>query len=49
VLNRFDPESELHRRNLDWLRRRDGLTVTAVDGNAMLALARRLAPIGAPG
>jgi len=47
VLNRFDPESELHRRNLDWLRRRDGLTVTAVDGNAMLALARRLAPIGA--
>ena len=46
VLNRFDPESELHRRNLDWLRRRDGLRVSAVDGTAMLALARRLAPIG---
>jgi len=49
VLNRFDPGAELHRRNLDWLRRRDGLAVTAVDGNAMLALARRLAPMGAAG
>jgi dethiobiotin synthetase len=27
LLNRFDPGSELHRRNLDWLRTRDGLDV----------------------
>jgi dethiobiotin synthetase len=27
LLNRFDPGSELHRRNLDWLRARDGLDV----------------------
>jgi dethiobiotin synthetase len=49
VLNRFDPESELHRRNLDWLRRRDGLRVSAVDGTALATLARRLAPLGTAG
>ena len=27
-LNRFDPADELHRRNVEWLRERDGLTVT---------------------
>lgn len=27
-LNRFDPDAELHRRNLAWLRDRDGLMVT---------------------
>jgi len=49
VLNRFDPTAELHRRNLDWLRRRDGFQVTAVDGNALAILARRLSPLGSPG
>jgi dethiobiotin synthetase len=47
VLNRFDPESELHRRNLDWLRGRDGLRVSPVTGTAMATLARRLSPLGA--
>jgi dethiobiotin synthetase len=27
LLNRFDPEVDLHRRNRDWLRDREGLTV----------------------
>ncbi len=30
VLNRFDANSDLHRRNLEWLRTRDGLTVLTV-------------------
>jgi hypothetical protein len=29
VLNRFDPNNDLHRRNLAWLRDIDRLTVTA--------------------
>jgi dethiobiotin synthetase len=33
VLNRFDPESDLHRRNLEWLSGRDGLRLVTVDGN----------------
>jgi dethiobiotin synthetase len=45
VLNRFDPDVELHRRNLDWLRARDGLRVTAVGGSALATLARRLSPL----
>ena len=32
VLNRFDAGSDLHRRNLEWLRERDGLRVCAVPG-----------------
>jgi dethiobiotin synthetase len=48
VLNRFDPDSELHRRNLDWLRTRDGLRVTAVGGTALAVLARRLSPLASP-
>ena len=27
-LNRFDPDDDLHRRNLEWLRARDGFTLT---------------------
>ena len=34
VLNRFDPESDLHRRNLDWLRGRDGRRVVTLAGSA---------------
>jgi dethiobiotin synthetase len=43
VLNRFDPTTELHRRNLDWLRGRDGLTVLAGDPAGLEGLARGLA------
>ncbi len=32
VLNRFDPESDLHRRNLDWLSGRDGRRLVTVGG-----------------
>jgi dethiobiotin synthetase len=32
VLNRFDPASDLHARNLGWLRERDGLWVVAMPG-----------------
>ena len=32
VLNRFDPSSDLHTRNLVWLRERDGLRVVRVPG-----------------
>ncbi len=33
VLNRFDPSSDLHVRNRDWLRGRDGLRVVALPGD----------------
>ena len=33
VLNRFDPESDLHRRNLEWLSERDGRRLVTVGGN----------------
>jgi dethiobiotin synthetase len=40
-LNRFDPFDDLHRRNRDWLRHYDGLTVhTDVDSIAERLLAR---------
>jgi dethiobiotin synthetase len=32
VLNHFDASSDLHQRNLEWLRRRDGLRVLTVVG-----------------
>jgi dethiobiotin synthetase len=32
VLNRFDPSSDLHSRNVVWLRERDGLRVAMVPG-----------------
>ncbi len=34
VLNRFDPSEELHVRNAEWLRSRDGLTVVEMPGSA---------------
>jgi dethiobiotin synthetase len=38
VLNRFDPASDLHARNLEWLRVRDGLDVWVTPGDeAVLA------------
>jgi dethiobiotin synthetase len=42
VLNRFDPEIDLHRRNRDWLIREDGLTVIELPGQeeALLDLVR---------
>lgn len=32
VLNRFDPTEDVHIRNAEWLRRRDGLTVVEIPG-----------------
>ena len=42
VLNRFDAGSELHLRNVEWLRRQDGLRVLTVpgDGAALLDVVR---------
>ena len=34
VLNRFDAESDLHRRNLEWLSGRDGRRLVTVGGDA---------------
>jgi dethiobiotin synthetase len=34
VLNRFDPGSELHQRNLSWLRDRDDMQVFRIPGDA---------------
>jgi dethiobiotin synthetase len=34
VLNRFDPESDLHRRNLEWTSERDRRRVVTVGGDA---------------
>ena len=42
VLNRFDPASELHRRNLDWLRHTDGTDVTEATGWWLESVAGRL-------
>jgi dethiobiotin synthetase len=47
ILNRFDPSSDLHRRNLAWLRDRDAITVIAVADSLpsdVDSLADRLAP-----
>jgi dethiobiotin synthetase len=44
-LNRFDPGSELHRANADWLAEREGLTVTT----DIATLAALLAPDTAAG
>ena len=35
VLNRFDPTQDVHVRNAEWLRSRDGLTVVEMPGAAM--------------
>ncbi len=42
VLNRFDPDEDLHRRNRAWLADRDGLDVVTVPGEER-ALAQRVA------
>jgi dethiobiotin synthetase len=39
VLNRFDPSSDLHARNVVWLRERDGLRVVTVPGGEAELLA----------
>jgi dethiobiotin synthetase len=43
VLNRFDPGADLHRRNLEWLRDRDGRQVLTMPGDeaALVDIARR--------
>lgn len=48
VLNRFDPASDLHRRNLAWLRHSDGLCTAPGTGPGIASLATRLAaaPVG---
>jgi len=50
VLNRFDAADDLHRRNLDWLRDRDGYDAVVLPGDEE-ALCRRVlgTPTPAPG
>jgi dethiobiotin synthetase len=43
VLNRFDSGSDLHRRNLAWLRDRDSMCVVAATATGLESLAGRLA------
>ena len=40
MLNRFDPTRDLHRRNLAWLRDRDGFTVATSPGGLAHSLSR---------
>ncbi len=49
VLNRYDPSSDLHRRNLAWLRDVDAMTVTEVTEAGLVALATGLAYLSTPG
>ena len=49
VLNRFDASSDLHRRNLAWLRDRDGVQVVAATSEELADLAGRVAPHPAGG
>lgn len=37
-LNRFDADADLHRRNVDWLRERDGVTVSVASATTLAAL-----------
>jgi len=46
VLNRFDPGSDLHRRNLAWLRDRDGVAAVAASTEGLFLLARKLVTQG---
>ncbi len=51
ALNRYDPSSDLHARNLDWLRRRDELRVVVLPGGEaeLVAVVRGgVAPPGPP-
>lgn len=43
VLNRYNASSDLHRRNLAWLRHRDGFSVVEQTDDGLVALAGRLA------
>ena len=43
VLNRFNPSVDAHRRNLDWLRRRDKLDVVEGTATGLTTLSQRLA------
>lgn len=49
ILNRFDPASELHRRNRAWLRDADGTDVTDVTGTGIASVADRLCRSPRPG
>ncbi len=49
VLNRYDPSSDLHRRNLDWLRDVDAMTASEVTEAGLASLADRLATGGPAG
>jgi dethiobiotin synthetase len=50
VLNRYDPSSDLHRRNRDWLRDVDALATTETTDTKLAVLAARLAtPTPPPG
>jgi len=44
VLNRYDPSSDLHRRNLAWLRDVDTTAASEVTAAGLVALAGQLAP-----
>ena len=44
VLNRFDPGVDVHGRNLDWLRAREGVDVVEGTAAGLADLAERLAP-----
>ncbi len=49
ALNRYDPSSDLHRRNLVWLRDVDAMTVTEVTEAGLVSLATGLAYPSTPG
>jgi hypothetical protein len=45
VLNRYDPTIDLHRRNLEWLARRDGFTVVITPGGERRLLTLVTGPV----
>jgi dethiobiotin synthetase len=49
VLNRYDPSSDLHRRNLAWLRDVDAMEVTEATEAGLVAQATGLAYPSTPG
>ena len=46
VVNRFDPSSDLHRRNRAWMHRHDGIATIEATPAGLTSLAARLAGIG---
>ena len=46
LLNRFDPSSDLHRRNRAWLRDHHAITTTEATSPGLISLATRLAGTG---